>query len=144
KPGATVDVAQSTNIVVTQDASGNLTIATSDTPTFSTITSAGAFTAGGMLNANGGVTVGANQAVEMGGNQVRGVAAGTASTDAANVGQLNTAVGGLQQQINNINQGDSGQFQTSADSTGSPSATGTNSAAGGANATASGNNSVAL
>ncbi|HVX03683.1 MAG TPA: YadA-like family protein, partial [Rhodanobacteraceae bacterium] len=82
--------------------------------------------------------------------QITNVAAGrvsATSTDAVNGSQLyatNQAIGGIQQQINNINQGGSGQFQTSADSTGSPSPTGTNSAAGGANATASGTDSLAV
>jgi autotransporter adhesin len=147
-PGATVDVAEGNNIVVTQNATtGDLTIATSMTPIFTSVTT------GNTVMDNGGVAIsgGANGTVSLtnagldnGGNQIHDVAVGIANTDAVNVDQLSTAVGGLQQQINNINQGGSGQFQTSADSTGSPSPTGTNSVAGGANASASGSNSVAL
>ncbi|MGE6411402.1 beta strand repeat-containing protein, partial [Psychrobacter sp. NPDC078729] len=43
---------------------------------------------GGMLNANGGLTVAGGQMVNMGGNKVTNVANGTATTDAVNFGQL--------------------------------------------------------
>ena len=42
----------------------------------------------GTVTANGGLTVGASQTVNMGGNKVTNVAAGVASTDAVNKGQL--------------------------------------------------------
>jgi autotransporter adhesin len=159
KPGATVDVAQGTNIVVAQAADGSLTIATSMTPAFTSVTAGDSTLDNGGLTVNDGtnstsygsdgVTIANGPSVttagiDAGNQKITNVAAGTASSDAVNVGQLDTAVGGLQTQINNINQSGSGEFQTSADSTGSPSATGENSAAGGANATASGTDSVAV
>jgi hypothetical protein len=47
------------------------------------------------LIASSGLTVGAGASVNMGGNQVHGVAAGTANTDAVNVAQLNAATSGI-------------------------------------------------
>src|SRR6185312_7531387 len=134
------------------------------------ITAAANPTTGVTINGNTYVFAGGTPAsvvsVGSAGNerQMTNVAAGQLngnSTDAVNGSQLyatnqavnslgqqvdtnTTNIGNLQNQINNINQGGSGEFQTSADSTGSPSPTGTNSAAGGANANASGNDSLAL
>ena len=91
-PGGTVDVANGANINVTQSGS-MLTIATSMTPSFTTVTTTGGITAGGMINANGGLTVAAGQTVDMGGNKILNVAPGmvsSASTDAINGGQLYT------------------------------------------------------
>ncbi|UXZ05012.1 ESPR-type extended signal peptide-containing protein [Moraxella nasicaprae] len=44
---------------------------------------------GGMLNANGGLTVATGQTVNMGGNRIQGVANATNATDAVNLSQLN-------------------------------------------------------
>ncbi len=89
--------------------------------------------------------------------QIQNVAAGqlsNTSTDAVNGSQLyatnqqvtknSTDIDAIQGAITNINQGGAGMFQSSADNKGSPTATGTNSAAGGANAVASGANSTAV
>ncbi|MEI6756199.1 MAG: hypothetical protein WCK80_04275, partial [bacterium] len=47
----------------------------------------------GNLIANNGVTVSAGTVVSMGSNKINNVASGVASTDAANVGQVNVAIG---------------------------------------------------
>ncbi len=76
-PGETVDFAAGTNATVAR--SGNtITYGVVDNPTFS-----------GTLTANGGLVVGANQTVDMGGNRVTNVGAGTTGTDAVNLNQLN-------------------------------------------------------
>lgn len=95
-PGETVGVDQGSNIVLTQ--SGNdLTIATSDNPNFTTVTTTGNVDVGGdlnvdgMLNANGGLTVAAGQTVDVGGNKILNVADGdvsAGSSDAVNGSQL--------------------------------------------------------
>jgi hypothetical protein len=76
----TLNVTAGTNTVVTLN--GNqLQIAMADNPTFN-----------GVINANGGLTVGQNTTVDMGGNVVRNVGAGAVtatSTDAVNGAQLN-------------------------------------------------------
>ncbi|PZT85104.1 MAG: hemagglutinin, partial [Citromicrobium sp.] len=75
----TLNVTSGSNVAVSLN--GNqLAVAVVDNPTFS-----------GTVTANGGLTVGANQRVDMGGNVVRNVAAGqlaAGSTDAVNGGQL--------------------------------------------------------
>jgi autotransporter adhesin len=91
-PGGTIDVSagSSGNVTVTQSGT-SLTIDTSDTPDFTTVTTTGDINAGGMLNAYGGLTVAAGQAVSMGGNTVSDVGAGSlsaTSTDAVNGSQL--------------------------------------------------------
>ncbi len=47
------------------------------------------------LTATTGLTVSAGANINMGGNQIHGVAAGTAATDAVNVAQLNAATSGI-------------------------------------------------
>jgi hypothetical protein len=47
------------------------------------------------LNASGSLTVSSGATVNMGNNQIHGVAAGTANTDAVNVGQLNAVTGNV-------------------------------------------------
>jgi autotransporter adhesin len=55
----------------------------------------GALSAGSVSVGAGGLTIAAGANVSMGGNQVHNVAAGTANTDAVNVGQLNAATSGI-------------------------------------------------
>lgn len=78
-PGGSVNFVNGSNTVASLN--GNtLKVDVVNNPTFS-----------GMLTANGGLTVGAGQTVNMGGNRVTNVAAGTlgsASTDAVNGSQL--------------------------------------------------------
>jgi hypothetical protein len=62
--------------------------------TTTNITNSGGITTA-TLNATSGLTVSAGANVNMGGNQVHGVAAGTANTDAVNVAQLNAATSGI-------------------------------------------------
>ena len=64
----------------TDPTNGAITIKMADAPTFT-----------GQIAANGGLVVGASQAIDMGGNKVTNVAAGTAATDAVNKGQLDAA-----------------------------------------------------
>ncbi|HEY0505278.1 MAG TPA: ESPR-type extended signal peptide-containing protein, partial [Lysobacter sp.] len=87
KGGDTLDVVDGTNTKVAFDSTKNeLKVSVADAPTFS-----------GMVTANGGLTVGAGKTVDMGGNKITKVAAGTADTDAVNISQLKgitTAMGG--------------------------------------------------
>ena len=81
-PSETANFAAGSNATVSR--SGNtVTYGVVANPTFA-----------GMITANGGLTVGAGQAVNMGKNVITNVATGNADTDAANVGQLNAAVAG--------------------------------------------------
>ncbi|MET3930967.1 autotransporter adhesin [Lysobacter sp. OAE881] len=87
KGGDTLAVVDGTNTKVAFDSTKNeLKVSVADAPTFS-----------GMVTANGGLTVGAGKTIDMGGNKITKVAAGTADTDAVNVSQLKgitTAMGG--------------------------------------------------
>ncbi|HEY0503914.1 MAG TPA: YadA-like family protein [Lysobacter sp.] len=84
-PGATLDVLNGTNTTAAYDAAARaLTVGVVDAPVFA-----------GMVTANGGMTLGSGKTVDMGGNAITKVADGTALTDAATVGQVNTRVGVL-------------------------------------------------
>ena len=112
--GETVTFVDGNNIVVTRT-DRTISIATSSTPSFTTVTTTGnstvggnssitgtqtvggnssitgTQTVGGMLNAKGGITVTNNKTVNMGGNKVTNVGNGTIAengTDAATTGQL--------------------------------------------------------
>ncbi|GAB2791111.1 hypothetical protein GCM10027021_12170 [Dyella kyungheensis] len=75
-PGGTANFAAGTNATVTR--SGNtITMGVVNNPTFS-----------GMVNANGGLTVGIGKTVSMGGNTVTNVANGVNNNDAVSVAQL--------------------------------------------------------
>jgi len=67
--------------------------------TTTNITNSGTINSGGVnsgtLSASTSLTASAGANVNMGGNQVHGVAAGTANTDAVNVAQLNAATSGI-------------------------------------------------
>ena len=81
-PNGTVNVVNGSNTTVAL--SGNeLKVNVVDNPTFS-----------GTVTAGGGLTVGAGQAVNMGGNRIQNVAAGINPTDAVNKSQLEAAVQG--------------------------------------------------
>ncbi|OOH88032.1 hypothetical protein BMT54_09120, partial [Pasteurellaceae bacterium 15-036681] len=88
--GELVTIEAGKNVNVSQSAN-KISLSVNDNPTFSTVTTTGAATIGGMLNANGGLTVGATKTVDMGGNRVQNVATGTAATDAVNLAQLNAS-----------------------------------------------------
>ncbi|SOZ64435.1 hypothetical protein CBM2615_B150112 [Cupriavidus taiwanensis] len=78
-PGDTVKLANGSNTKSYYDAATQtMKVDVVDAPTFA-----------GMVTMNGGMTVGAGQTINMGGNQVHNVAAGAADTDAVNVSQLN-------------------------------------------------------
>ena len=85
--GASDSASASSSNIKTVVKDGKIEIQIVDAPTFN-----------GQITANGGVTVkdhftvGAGTTVDMGGNKVTNVAAGTATTDAVNVGQLNSAI----------------------------------------------------
>ncbi len=84
--GDTVTFIDGNNVEITR-AGNNVTIGTSATPTFTTVTSTGAMNAGsltvtGASNLNGGAN--------LNNNKITGVAAGTVATDAVNFGQLTT------------------------------------------------------
>ncbi|MDO4894333.1 ESPR-type extended signal peptide-containing protein [Moraxella sp.] len=91
----------STTNVRTVTTADGVRIELADNPTFNnvkandvqatTLTTTGNANIGGMLNANGGLTVATGQMVDVGGNRIQGVANGVADTDAANMGQLNDA-----------------------------------------------------
>ncbi|MGP4789946.1 ESPR-type extended signal peptide-containing protein, partial [Psychrobacter sp. 1Y11] len=87
-PGETVTFQDGdSNIKITR--TGNtISIATSPDQNFATVTTTGNTNVGGMLNANGGLTVAGGQTVNMGNNKVTNVANGTTTNDAVNFGQL--------------------------------------------------------
>ncbi|GLS14744.1 hypothetical protein GCM10007935_21760 [Hydrogenophaga electricum] len=85
-PGQTVNVNNGTNTAVTYDAASNtLRVHVVDNPSFS-----GEVGANGGLNVADHLTIEAGTNVQIGNNQVHGVAAGTAATDAVNKAQLDT------------------------------------------------------
>lgn len=75
----TVTVTAGTNVALIQNGS-QITIATSTTPTFASVTTSG-------------LTLTSGTAVNMGGNVLHNLAPGVAATDAATVGQLTAAMG---------------------------------------------------
>ncbi|MBF4067488.1 YadA-like family protein [Burkholderia pseudomallei] len=76
--GGAVTVTAGTNVALTQNGS-QITIATSATPTFTSVTTSG-------------LTLTSGTAANMGGNVLHNVAPGVAATDAATVGQLTAAI----------------------------------------------------
>ncbi len=89
-PNGTVNVVNGSNTAVTL--TGNtLKVDVVNNPTFS-----------GTVTANGGLTVGANQTVNMGGNTITNVAAGISGTDAVNVDQLNGAIANVTTNVTNV------------------------------------------
>ena len=89
-PNGTVNVVNGSNTAVTL--TGNtLKVDVVNNPTFS-----------GTVTANGGLTVGANQTVNMGGNTITNVAAGISGTDAVNVDQLNGAITNVTTNVTNV------------------------------------------
>ena len=77
KPGNTVQFLDGQNIKITRDGN-NITVATADDVTFNSVTT-------------GDLTVKPGSTVDMGGNKITNVAAGTDPTDAVNVSQLKDA-----------------------------------------------------
>ncbi|WP_341875142.1 YadA-like family protein [Burkholderia pseudomallei] len=77
--GGTVTVTAGNNVALTQNGS-QITITTSTTPTFASVTTSG-------------LTLSPDSSVNMGGNVLHNVAPGVAATDAATVGQLTAAIG---------------------------------------------------
>ncbi|MDO4697692.1 MAG: ESPR-type extended signal peptide-containing protein [Pasteurellaceae bacterium] len=87
---STVTFKQGKNIEISLDSDNSkITVQTVENPIFTSLTTNQTATIGGMLNANGGLTVAENQTVNMGGNVVQGVKNGVNATDAANMEQLN-------------------------------------------------------
>ncbi|MBR6026459.1 MAG: YadA-like family protein [Neisseriaceae bacterium] len=91
-----VSINAGSNISVTKNGSNNYTIATTRD-----INVEGDLTVAGDTTVNN-FTVNPNSNVDMGGNQIHNVAAGTADTDAVNVGQLNQAIGDVNNKINAV------------------------------------------
>ncbi|MFG6935573.1 beta strand repeat-containing protein [Burkholderia pseudomallei] len=77
--GGTVTLTAGNNIALSQNGS-QITLATSATPTFASVTTSG-------------LTLSPDSSVNMGGNVLHNVAPGVAATDAATVGQLTAAIG---------------------------------------------------
>ncbi|WP_263390472.1 ESPR domain-containing protein, partial [Psychrobacter sp. YGAH215] len=97
KSSDTVKFKNGSNVEITR--SGNdITIATSSNPSFTTVTSTGAMSAGS-LNTGGALTVAGVATLNGGANlnnkKISGLAIGTELTDAANVGQLQAATNGV-------------------------------------------------
>ncbi|MFZ7216043.1 ESPR-type extended signal peptide-containing protein, partial [[Pasteurella] aerogenes] len=97
KPGNTVNIKNGNNISVTKNTNNHeITIATSDAPSFTTITTTNGATIGGKLAANGGLDVkGGN--IDMNNGKITKLQAGTDTTDAVNKGQLDTVDNKAQQ-----------------------------------------------
>ncbi|QWC91638.1 ESPR-type extended signal peptide-containing protein [Cupriavidus metallidurans] len=92
-PGGTVNVVNGNNINVTQN--GNqLTIATADDVSFNSVTTGNTKLDTNGLTITGGPSFTATN-IDAAGQQIHGVAAGTASTDAVNVSQLTQQGGDL-------------------------------------------------
>ncbi|WP_444813003.1 ESPR-type extended signal peptide-containing protein [Variovorax fucosicus] len=143
-PGATATYTAGNNIAITQNGA-EVQIATSATPTFTSVTTTN-LTATGPTVLSGGTTIGGSltvnpgTTVNMGNNVITNVAAGLNATDAVNLTQLNTATAAVQthyfsvrdnpapQQGNYLNDG----------------ATGDGAVAAGLNVSASGESSVAM
>lgn len=77
--GGTVTMTAGNNVAITQNGS-QITLATSATPAFASVTTSG-------------LTLTSGAAVSLGGNVLHNVAPGVAATDAATVGQLTAAIG---------------------------------------------------
>ncbi|WP_265088420.1 ESPR-type extended signal peptide-containing protein, partial [Psychrobacter immobilis] len=97
KSSDTVKFKNGSNVEITR--SGNdITIATSSNPSFTTVTSTGAISAGS-LNTGGALTVAGiatlNGGANLNNNKISGLAIGTELTDATNVGQLQAATNGV-------------------------------------------------
>lgn len=99
----TISFADGNNISITR--TGNtISVATSATPTFTTVTSTSAASIGGALTVSGGATVGGaltitgianlNGGANLNGNRLTNVGDATAGTDAVNLNQLTTALAG--------------------------------------------------
>ena len=109
QPTNNVNFVDGTNTKVTGVSDGTTTTykySVVDNPTFS-----GQVTANGGLSVSNNLTVQPNTTVNMGGNQIQGVAAGTRPTDAVNLGQLNTMSADLKDKLNGA--GAAGQAQCS-------------------------------
>jgi hypothetical protein len=92
-PGGTVNVVNGNNINVTQN--GNqLTIATADDVSFNSVTTGNTKLDTNGLTITGGPSFTTTN-IDVAGQQIHGVAAGTASTDAVNVSQLTQQGGDL-------------------------------------------------
>lgn len=100
-PGATVGVQQGQNIELTQDGS-TVTVATSKNLVGDSFTAGNAvFNGNGYSYTGTTVTLGEN-GLNNGGNVLSGVAAGVASTDAVNKGQMDSAITAVNTSITNV------------------------------------------
>jgi len=105
KLGETLNIAGDGKNVSTEVTDGKVTVRMSDTPSFTSLSTTGDVSVGGALTVtgpstlNGGATInnsltlGTGTVVNMGDNQIHGVAPGTGGTDAVNLDQLNAVSG---------------------------------------------------
>ncbi|KLD66005.1 YadA-like family protein [Dyella japonica] len=126
------------NLKTEVDANGVLQLQMTDKPVFTRVT-----TGNTSMDTNGVVIAGGPSmtvnGVDAGGQKITNVAAGTASTDAVNVGQLSTAVDGAKSHYYSVN--DSG---TQSGNYNNDGATGAHALAAGVSASAAGNLAVAV
>jgi autotransporter adhesin len=137
-PGGTATFTAGNNIAITQNGA-ETQIATSMTPSFTSVTvgdtvindGSVSFTSGGPSITNGGI--------DAGGTVITNVAPGVAGTDAANVSQVTNLVDGAKTHYYSVNDGGTvgGNFANDG-------ATGVNAVASGVNATAAGDAAVAM
>ncbi|WP_316167682.1 MULTISPECIES: hypothetical protein [unclassified Bradyrhizobium] len=136
-PGSTATFTAGNNIAITQVGS-EIQIATSMTPSFTSVTTGNTKIDTNGLTIAGGPSV-TTAGIDAGGTKITNVAAGTALTDAVNVSQLNTAVSGAKTHYYSVNDGGTQQANYANDG-----ATGVNSTAAGVAAAASGAGSTAI
>ncbi|WP_315766205.1 hypothetical protein [Bradyrhizobium sp. SZCCHNS2005] len=136
-PGATATFTAGNNIAVTQNGA-EVQIATSMTPSFTSVTTGNTTMNSSGLTINGGPSV-TSSGIDAGGTKITNVAAGTNPTDAVNLTQMQTAVTNVQTHYYSVNDGGTQQANYA-----NNGATGTNSLAAGVAASAAGAGSTAL
>ena len=94
--GKTITYTAGKNIAIEQNG-GDILVSTTEDVDHNSVT-----TNNLTVKEGGNVTVGPNSTVNMGGNQVHNVKAGTADTDAVNVSQLRSNVTNLNNRINKV------------------------------------------
>ncbi|WP_316190749.1 MULTISPECIES: YadA-like family protein [unclassified Bradyrhizobium] len=136
-PGATATFTAGNNIAVTQNGA-EVQIATSMTPSFTSVTTGNTTMNSSGLTINGGPSV-TSSGIDAGGTKITNVAAGTNPTDAVNLTQMQTAVTNVQTHYYSVNDGGTQQANYA-----NNGATGTNSLAAGVAASAAGASAVAV
>ena len=94
--GKTITYTAGKNIAIEQNG-GDILVSTTEDVDHNSVT-----TNNLTVKEGGNVTVGPNSTVNMGGNQVHNVKAGTADTDAVNVSQLKQSIGDVHKRINKV------------------------------------------